>query len=288
MKGILLAGGNGSRLHPSTHAISKHLLPIYDKPMIYYSLSILMLANIREILLITKPEDTALFHRALGDGSKFGISLNYAIQSEANGIPESLKIGKHFLGGDDAFLVLGDNVIFGDGLPAALRLAKGQNKGCTVFTYGVKDPRRYGVLEMTEKGDPKSVKEKPIKTNSRLAITGLYMFSNEAIDISFELRKSDRGETELVDLISYYLCKGKLQNKTFGRGFAWFDTGTHSSLLEASQFVETIERRQGYKVACLEEIAYSNGWIDRNEVLKRAEGFSKNCYGDYLCNVAKS
>ena len=282
MKGILLAGGNGTRLNPSTHAISKHLLPIYDKPMIYYSLSILMLAKIRDILLISKPEDTGLFYKALGDGSEFGISINYAVQKDPAGIPEAFKIGKHFIGDDSVCLALGDNVIFGTGLPQILVDAKNNNIGATIFTYGVNDPSRYGVLELDENKMPVRVIEKPLKTKSKLAVTGLYMFQNEVIKRTNDLRQSERGETEITDILNSFLKNDKLTYKDFGRGFAWFDTGTHGSLLAASQFIETIESRQGYKIACLEEIAFNNGWMTEPEILKRSEKFTDNCYGRYL------
>ncbi len=287
MKGILLAGGNGTRLSPSTNAISKHLLPIYDKPMIYYSLSILMLAKIKDILLISKPDDTGLFYQTLGDGSNFGISINYAVQNDPTGIPEAFKIGKHFIGNDDVCLVLGDNIIFGTGLPQILQDSKSNNVGTTIFTYGVSDPTRYGVLELDNNYQPAAIIEKPKKTSSKLATVGLYMFDNTVVTRSSELKKSDRGETEIADLLNIYLKEKKFSHRNFGRGFTWFDTGTHSSLLAASQFVETVEIRQGYKIACLEEIAFHNGWISEFEIIKRSQKFPDNCYGKYLKSVAR-
>lgn len=288
MKGILLAGGKGSRLFPSTLAVSKQLLPIYDKPMIYYSLSVLMLAGIQDILLITKPEDTSQFHKLLGDGSEFGISIHYAVQTEPGGIPEALKIGKHFLGGDDVFLVLGDNLVFGTGLSKILLDAKQNNRGGSIFTYPVKQPSRYGVLELGRNGEPKKIVEKPEKPKSKLAVTGLYMFDGDAAEKASSLKKSKRGETEIVDLISIYLNENKLDHYSFGRGYAWFDTGTHGSMLEASQFVETIEKRQGWKIACLEEIALINNWMSREELVQKSKLYSNNCYGEYLKNIAEN
>ena len=286
MRGIILAGGNGTRLYPTTLAISKQLIPVYNKPMIYYPLSTLMLAGVKDILLITNPEDTGYFHRLLGDGSEFGISLNYAVQTEPNGIPEALTIGKHFAGQENIFLVLGDNIVFGTGLTPLLKNAKDNHNGCSIFSYAVKDPKRYGIVELTKDNRVKSIVEKPGNPKSNLAVTGHYMLSNEAINLAKDLKKSARGETEIVDLLLIYMKENSLNHNQFSRGFAWFDCGTHVSLLEASSFVETIESRQGYMVACLEEIAYHNGWLSSIDIERAANSkYRRTDYGDYLLNL---
>ena len=282
MKGIILAGGKGSRLYPSTMAVSKQLLPVFDKPLIYYPLSTLMLAGVRDILLVCNPEHTNQFHNLLGDGSAFGVSINYAVQSEPNGIPNAFLIGKHFLGDEDALLVLGDNIVFGSALPKLLRGSIKDNIGCTIFTQHVSDPRDFGVLTLDDAGYPVAIDEKPRSPKSNLAITGIYAFANDAIKFSQDLKPSRRGETEIVDLINMYLKEDRLNHVNFGRGFTWFDTGTNSALLEASQFVETIETRQGYKIACPEEIAFLNGWLDVDCLRQTIKAYPPNQYRNYL------
>lgn len=288
MRGIILAGGNGTRLYPSTLAVSKQLLPVYNKPMIYYPLSTLMLAGINEILLVTKPNDTASFFELLGDGSDFGISLNYAVQAEPNGIPEAISIGRHFLGDNDVFLVLGDNIIFGTGLTNILMTAKRNLTGSSIFTYGVRDPQRYGIAIENDRNQIIELIEKPQNPLSNLAITGHYMLTNDSVSRVNDLQKSERGETEIIDLLNQYLQEGSIFQNKFGRGYAWFDCGTHNSLLEASSFVETIERRQGYMVACLEEISYLNKWMSAEEIERMAVSkYQKTDYGNYLLNLLK-
>lgn len=283
MHGIILAGGHGTRLYPSTVAVSKQLLPIYNKPMIYYPLSTLMLAGVRDILLVTKPEDTSHFHRLLADGSDLGISLNYAVQTEPNGIPEALTIGRHFLGNEQAFLVLGDNIVFGTGLTQILKSARDSLKGGSIFSYAVTDPERYGIVQLSKDKTIKNICEKPQHPKSNLAITGHYMLSNDSVRRVNEMKKSARGELEIIDLLGSYLKENALAHNRFGRGFAWFDSGTHNSLLEASRFVETIESRQGFMVACLEEIAFNNGWLNVNDIERIARTkYDKTAYGKYL------
>ena len=282
MKGIILAGGKGSRLYPSTIAVSKQLLPVFDKPLIYYPLSTMMLAGVRDILLICNPEHTSQFHNLLGDGSAFGVSINYAVQSQPDGIPNAFLIAKHFLGDEDALLVLGDNIVFGNGLPKLLQNSIKVNNGCTIFTQHVSDPREFGVLTLDDAGYPSAIHEKPRSPKSNLAITGIYAFANDAIKLSQDLKPSRRGETEIVDLINAYLRENRLSHVNFGRGFAWFDTGTNSALLEASQFVETIETRQGYKIACPEEIALLNGWLDVDCLRQTLKVYPPNQYRNYL------
>ena len=289
MRAIILAGGNGTRLSPCTLAVSKQLLPVYNKPMIYYPMSTVMLAGIKDVLLITKPEDTSHFHDLLGDGSELGISLNYAVQTEPNGIPEALSIGRHFLGGEQAFLVLGDNIIFGTGLTSTLKNAKNALIGGAIFSYAVTDPERYGIVQLNKDETIKNICEKPKNPKSNLAITGHYMLANDSVERVKEMQKSARGETEIVDLLQSYLRENTLSHNRFGRGFAWFDSGTHTSLLEASRFVETIENRQGYMVACLEEIALNNGWLDASHLEKIAQTkYANTGYGNYLLDVLKS
>ncbi len=289
MRGIVLAGGNGTRLYPSTLAVSKQLLPVYNKPMIYYPLSTVMLAGVQDILLITKPEDTSQFHNLLGDGSDFGISLHYAVQSTPTGIPDALTIGRHFLGTEPVFLALGDNIVFGTGLTGILRNARKCLTGASIFSYAVNDPERYGIVELDNGQIVKKITEKPNKPQSNLAITGHYMLTNDSVDIAKELQESQRGEKEITDLLNFYLMGKMLNHDRFSRGFAWFDCGTHASLLEASSFVETIENRQSTMVACLEEIALLNGWLTEDEINKFANTkYKESYYGGYLSDLLGS
>ena len=281
MKGILLAGGSGTRLYPATIATSKQLLPVYDKPMVYYPLSTLMLAGIREILLITTPNDLLRFKQLLGNGNKWGISIDYAIQKEPKGIPQAFTIGEEFIGKDNVALILGDNIFYGNELSSDLEKAK--NKvGATIFASPVSDPERYGIVEFNDNGFPSKILEKPKEPRSKYAITGLYFYDNSVIGISKNLNLSQRGEYEITDVNNYYLSTGDLNVHKFGRGHAWLDTGTHDSLLEASQFVATLEHRQGLKIACLEEISYNCGFIDKEELAQLASETSNNSYGNYL------
>ncbi len=282
MKGIILAGGSGTRLYPLTLVFSKQLLPVYDKPMIYYPLAALMMAGIRDVLVITTPQDGGLFRALLGDGSSFGIQLSYAVQAEPNGLAEAFIIGRRFVGIERVALVLGDNIFYGHGLPELLATAVARREGATVFGYQVSDPQRYGVVEMDREGRAVSLEEKPAQPRSNLAVTGLYFYDNDVLDIAAALKPSPRGELEITDVNRAYLARGALHVELLGRGFAWLDTGTHDSLAEAGQFVEILERRQGLKICCLEEIAFNQGFIDADAVLRAAERYGNSGYGAYL------
>jgi len=286
-KGIILAGGSGTRLYPITKGVSKQLLPIYDKPMIYYPLSVLMLAGIQDVLIITTPEDKDSFERLLGDGSQFGIRLQYAIQPSPDGLAQAFIIGEDFIGDSNVCLVLGDNIFYGQGFTPMLKQAIARQQGATVFGYQVKDPERFGVVEFDQNKCAISLEEKPKHPKSNFAVTGLYFYDNDVIQIAKQVKPSDRGELEITTVNQMYLERGDLNVELLGRGFAWLDTGTHESLLEAAQFVETIEKRQGYKVACLEEIAFNNGWLSAEQILEIGQSMSKNDYGQYLISLVR-
>jgi glucose-1-phosphate thymidylyltransferase len=287
MKGIILAGGSGTRLYPITRGVSKQLLPVYDKPMIYYPLSVLMLAGIQDILIITTPEDQEGFIRMLGNGSEFGVNLTYKMQPSPDGLAQAFIIGEDFIGNDSVCLVLGDNIFWGQGFTSILKNAASRNSGASVFGYQVKDPERFGVVAFDENQKAISLEEKPEKPQSNFAVTGLYFYDNDVVEMAKQVKPSHRGELEITTLNQMYMERGDLHVELLGRGFAWLDTGTHESLLEAAMFVETIERRQGYKIACLEEVAYNNGWIDKEKVLEIAESLNKNGYGQYLRELVK-
>ena len=285
-KGIILAGGSGTRLYPITKGVSKQLLPIYDKPMVYYPLSVLMLAGIREVLIISTPDDIDGFKRLLADGNELGIDISYAVQPSPDGLAQAFIIGEEFIGDSNVCLVLGDNIFYGQGFTPLLRQAVNRQKGATVFGYQVKDPERFGVVAFDEDKRAISIEEKPTRPKSNYAVTGLYFYDNDVIEIAKKVKPSDRGEVEITTVNQMYMQRGDLNVELLGRGFAWLDTGTHESLLEAAQFVETIEKRQGYKVACLEEIALNNGWLTKQQVAEIGQSMSKNAYGQYLISLA--
>ncbi|KPM75462.1 glucose-1-phosphate thymidylyltransferase RfbA [Pseudoalteromonas sp. UCD-33C] len=286
-KGIILAGGSGTRLHPITQGVSKQLLPIYDKPMIFYPLSVLMLAGIQDVLIISTPEDMPAFERLLADGSQFGINISYAVQPSPDGLAQAFTIGADFIGDDNVCLVLGDNIFYGQSFGAQLASAVSRDSGATVFGYHVTDPERFGVVDFDENGIATSIEEKPAQPKSNYAVTGLYFYDNDVVEIARNIKPSPRGELEITDVNNVYLNRGDLNVNVLGRGFAWLDTGTHDSLIEAGQFVQTIEHRQGLKVACLEEIALQKGWLSKEQVITAGNNLKKTGYGQYLLNLVK-
>lgn len=286
-KGIILAGGSGTRLYPITKGVSKQLLPIYDKPMVYYPLSVLMLAGIQDILIISTPDDIDSFKRLLGDGKQLGITLSYAVQLNPDGLAQAFIIGEQFIGDSNVCLVLGDNIFYGPGFSPLLRKAVSQKTGATVFGYQVKDPERFGVVEFDDNKRALSIEEKPPQPKSNYAVTGLYFYDNDVVSIAKQVRPSERGELEITTINQLYMQRGDLKVELLGRGFAWLDTGTHESLLAAGMFVETIEKRQGYKIACLEEIAYIQGWLSKQDLQEIGTALSKNSYGQYLLDLVK-
>lgn len=286
-KGIILAGGSGTRLYPITKGVSKQLLPIYDKPMIYYPLSVLMLAGIREVLIISTPDDIDGFKRLLADGQELGIDISYAVQPSPDGLAQAFIIGEEFIGDSNVCLVLGDNIFYGQGFTPLLRQAVNRQKGATVFGYQVKDPERFGVVAFDENKRAISIEEKPTQPKSHYAVTGLYFYDNDVIEIAKKVKPSERGEVEITTVNQMYMQRGDLNVELLGRGFAWLDTGTHESLIEAGMFVETVEKRQGFKIACLEEIAYNNGWLSKEDLKRIGTELSKNSYGQYLLDLAK-
>ncbi|WP_281978535.1 glucose-1-phosphate thymidylyltransferase RfbA [Pseudorhizobium flavum] len=288
MKGIILAGGSGTRLHPATLAVNKQLIPIYDKPMIYYPLSVLMLAGIREILIISSPEYLDSYKRLFGDGSRWGLHIAYGLQPSPDGLAQAFTIGADFIGSDDVCLVLGDNIYFGAGLQELLASARDRSSGATIFAYEVDDPERYGVVELDKHGKALSLEEKPAQPRSRFAVTGLYFYDNKVVSLARELKPSQRGEYEITDLNRLYMERGELFVERMSRGYAWLDTGTHDSLLEASEFVRTIQHRQGTHIACIEEIAFQNGWISKEALIEYGHYYSKTAYGKYLLKLASA